>query len=339
MWKKILVIILILAIGGAGGYGTYHFYKENKMNIESLTNTQAQLSAAQSELNAIGSMTNAFVLTSDVLSGQEITENDFTTVYVPSSALNGVSYYDGASAEDHMTVNSLVGRKFRSAYHAGDFITDDMLMTEEEATSGLAAYGITIGFDSLPVDLEVGDTVDIRLLLMNGEEYVILDHKIIKGIAQNVVTLHVTEEENALINSMYSDLGVYSNACVAYLYKYLEPGNKQTLSFYPVNSEMESMLLFNPNITDATRCINPTLRAHLDQTLTILSDSANQSVSGLTKSYITTQISNANLARQQYLTEKEQARQESSQTTTIEGTSDVVEGTEEVQEVDPEAIE
>ena len=338
MWKRILVIILILAIAGAGGYGTYHFYKENKMNVETLTNTQAQLSAAQSELNVIGTMTNAYVLTSDVLSGQEITEADFTTVYVPSSALNGASYYENAPAEDHMTTEHLIGRKFRSAYRAGSFITDDMLMTEEEATSGLAAYGITIGFDSLPVDLEVGDTVDIRLLLMNGEEYVILDHKLVKGITQNVVTLHVTEEENALINSMYADLGVYNQACVAYLYKYLEPGNKQTLSFYPVNSEMESMLLFNPNITDATRCINPTLRAHLDQTLTILSDSANQAVSSMTKSYISTQISNANLARQQYLTDKESQKQVESQTTSINGEtiSTEVESTE---EIDPEAIE
>lgn len=337
MWKKILIVVLILIIGGAGGYGTYHFYKEYKKTTDTLTQTQSSLSQAQAELNAIGQMTEAYVLSSNVLSGQEINEQSFVTVNVPVSALNDKTYYTYASDEAHQNTDSLIGRKFRSNYSAGTLFTDDMLMTEEEATSGLPAYPIEIGFNSLPVTLEVGDTVDLRMLLMNGDEYVILDHKIVKDISQNIITFWISEEENALINSMYQDLGTYSNACVVYLFKYLEPGNKQTLSFYPVSSDMESMLLFNPNITDPTRCINQTLRAHLDQTLTILSDSANSGVTGNINSYVTTQIQNQNTARQNWLQEQQEKEEQAAEAGYVEGeeTTETTPATE----VDPEAID
>ena len=335
MAKKIIIILLILIIAGAGGYGTYHFYKENKANSEALAISQSSLSQAQAELNTIGQMTDVYVLSSDVLSGEEINENSFNTKSVPVSALNAKMYYTYSEDETHQNTESLIGKKFRSKYSAGTIFTDDMLMTEEEATSGIAAYPRVIGFNSLPVTLEVGDTVDLRLLLMNGDEYVVLDHKIVKSIVNNSVEFWISEEENAIINSMFQDLGVYNGACVAYLFKYLEPGNKQTLAFYPVSSEMESMLLFNPNIVDPTRCINQTLRAHLDQTLTILSDSINSGTSNTTMAYITTQIGFENEARSNYIQEKEQQKEAAESGEVTEG-EEVVES---ASEADPEAID
>ena len=134
---------------------------------------------------------------------------------------------------------------------------------------------------------------------------------------------------------MYSDLGVYSTCTKAYLFKYLEPGNKQTLSFYPVVSEMEDFLLFNPNITDITRCVNTTLRDHINEQLLILSDSANSGTSGQALSVFSTAISGQNSMRQNWLTEQENA--ESSET--VESTEGTVEDAAPQEEVDLEAIE
>lgn len=333
MWKKILLAILFIAVAGAGAFGTYHFYNENKTTTTSLEQVKIERDNYLAQVNQIGTMTTTYAIAGDILSGSEITEADLIEVHIPQKAIasNG---YDLSVNPDVKA--SLVGRKMRCSVAANTIITPDMLMTEEEEVAGLMHYPIELTFDSLPVTLKEGDTIDLRFLLANGEEYVVLDHKIVKAVFNNTIQLHVSEEENAIINSLYSDLGVYSNCTKAYLFKYLEPGNKQTLSFYPVVTEMEDFLLFNPNITDITRCVNTTLRDHINEQLLILSDSANSGTSSAALSVFSTALSGQNSMRQNWLQEQEQAAEEGAVTST-EGAP--AEGEVPQEEVDLEAIE
>lgn len=333
MWKKILLAILFIAVAGAGASGTYHFYNENKTTTTSLEQVKIERDNYLTQVNQIGTMTTTYAIAGDILSGSEITESDLIEVHIPQKAIasNG---YDLSVNPDVKA--SLVGRKMRCSVAANTIITPDMLMTEEEEVAGLMHYPIELTFDSLPVTLKEGDTIDLRFLLANGEEYVVLDHKIVKAVFNNTIQLHVSEEENAIINSLYSDLGVYSNCTKAYLFKYLEPGNKQTLSFYPVVTEMEDFLLFNPNITDITRCVNTTLRDHINEQLLILSDSANSGTSSAALSVFSTALSGQNSMRQNWLQEQEQAAEEGAVTST-EGAP--AEGEVPQEEVDLEAIE
>lgn len=321
MFKKILIAILFVAVIGAGAFGTYHFYTENKTTLSTLANTQAQLAQKTSELDSIGTMTTVYSLASDVLSGAEIKAEDFVTVYIPTSAAPQACYYaDATPTTDEEgnevldgTINAIYGKHYRCNYTKGTIITSDMLMTEDEEYAGVVAYPVELTFNSVPVTLQVGDYVDIRFLLSNGEEYVVLDHKVVQAITNNTIQLYINEEENAIINSLYSDLGVYGNVCTAYLFKYLEPGNKQTLAFYPVVADMEEFLLYNPNITDVTRCINKTLRDHIDQQLLILSDSANSGTSGSVIGYVTSSLSGQSSMRQAWLQEQQQKEQQEAQ--------------------------
>lgn len=332
MFKKILIALLFIIVAGAGAFGTYHFYNENKATTTSLEQTKIERDNYLAQVNQIGTMTTTYAVAGDILSGAEITEADLIEVHVPQKAIasNG---YDLSVTPD--IKESLVGRKMRCSVAANTIITPDLLMTEEEAVKGLMHYPIELTFESLPVTLKVGDTIDLRFLIANGEEYVVLDHKIVKDIYNNTIQLYISEEENAIINSMYSDLGVYSTCTRAYLFKYLEPGNKQTLSFYPVVSEMEDFLLFNPNITDITRCVNTTLRDHINEQLLILSDSANSGTSSQALSVFSTALSGQNSMRQNWLTEQENA--ESSET--VESPEGTEEGAVSQEEVDLEAIE
>ena len=341
MVKKIIIAFLFVIVIGLGAFGTYHFYSENKSNISAYNAEKQQKENLQAQLNQIGTMTNTYAVATDMLSGDEIEDSDIIEVYVPTSAIasNG---YDVSVNPDARA--SLVGRKVRCKISAGTIITPDLLMTESEEETGILHYPVELTFTSLPVTLEVGDYIDLRFLLSNGEEYVVLDHKIVQAIYNNTITLHITEEENALINSLYNDLGVYSSCCISYLFKYLEPGNKQTLSFYPVVSDMAEFLSFNPNITDVTRCVNKTLRAHLDEQLLMLSNSANSGTSSAVLSSVSSALSGQSSMRQQWLSDKEQEDQTAGETTG-ETTSEITGGeavageTTEESNVDLEAIE
>lgn len=330
MFKKILIALLFIIVIGAGAYGTYHFYDLNKTTTSTLTQVQTERDNYMAQLEQIGTMTTTYAVATNMLSGAEITEADIKEVYVPEKAVATNGYNANVDTEAR---TKLIGRKVRCSVAAGTILTEDLLMTEEEAVSGLMSYPVELTFDSLPVTLKVGDTIDIRLLLASGEEYVVFDHKIVKDIYNNTIQLHVSEEENAIINSLYSDLGVYSNACKAYLFKYLEPGNKQTLSFYPVVTEMEDWLMFNPNITDITRCVNTNLRAHLDEQLIMLTDSANSGTSSASLQVLSAALSGQNSMRQNWLQEQERAGEE--------GTTEAptAEAPVAEQQVDLEAIE
>ncbi len=302
MVKRILVILLFLTVIGTGGYFIYKYYGEAKDYKQQFESVQAQLSSAQAQINEIGAMTTVYQTAVDVKSGDEITETDLVPVSVPESTVN---------ESMKIVPEDVIGKKFRLNLKAGATMSTDLLMTDEEGELGvIQKYPRELTFDALPVTLEVGDYVDIRFFVANGEEYVVLDHAIVRGISQNTVTFFITEEENILINSMYTDLGAYQGTCTAYLYKYLEPGNSETIPFYPVASDLAQFIRFNPNVTDITRLENTTARKHLDETFTILSNNNNSGMAQSIMNVFSTQISMQNAARQTYITDKEEAEAE-----------------------------
>lgn len=301
MVKRILTVLLFLVIIGVGGFFTYKYYGEAKDYKKQLESVQAQLSTVQAQVNEIGAMSYVYQTTVDVKSGDEITETDLIQVSVPESTI---------SDEQRITPEDVIGKKFRLNLKAGATMSTDLLMTDEESESGsIQKYPRELTFEALPVTLEVGDYVDIRFFVANGEEYVVLDHAIIRSINDNTVTFFITEEENILINSMFTDLGAYQGSCTAYLYKYLEPGNAETVPFYPVAADLAQFIRFNPNVVDITRLENTTARKHLDETLTIISNNKNASMANNIMSVFTTQISMQNTARQSYVTAKQEAEE------------------------------
>ena len=131
----------------------------------------------------------------------------------------------------------------------------------------------------------------------NGEDYTILNHKRIERLFNTTITFFVSEEENMLINSAIADEAQYSGSVLIYLTKYLEPGNDNTVAFYPVSHYVENFIKFNVNIQDTTRLINPTLRDHIDEVLILYTDSDNLAASQAFISALSAQYS-AQLAMQ-----------------------------------------
>ena len=268
MLKKILIIILFIAVVGAGGFGTFHFYTENKNQIMQNQQLASQNSQIQAQLDAIGELTTVYEVSTKVYSGKEIKESDLIPVSVPQSTCDVASITD---------MSQLVGKFYKVDIMPGTILSSDMLMEEKSETDKIYSREITL--TSIPVSTLVGDYIDIRMILPNGEEYVVLSHEQIKRLYDTTITLHVSEEENAILNSVFADLGSYNAYVLVYATKYLEPGkDTDTVAFYPVQHEMENYILYNPNIKDTTRCINTNLRDHIDEVLLVFTDSNNQSV-------------------------------------------------------------
>lgn len=266
--KKVIITILFVLVLGAGIGGTAYFYVQNKNQITANEQLAQQNAQVQAQLNAIGQMVEVYEVNKKVYSGNEILDGDLIAVSVPASTLADSSVTDKSQ---------LVGRHYRVNVQPGTILSLDMLMDEDNDTNVKFPYELTVS--SVPVSTSVGDYIDIRMVLANGEEMIVLNHKKIERLYNTTITINVSEEENAILISMFNDLGVYSNGCLAYVTKYIEPGNNDTVAFYPVQHDMENFVRFNPNIEDTTRCINETLRDHVDEVLLLYTNSANQATS------------------------------------------------------------
>lgn len=291
--KKVLLVLLFIVIAGAGTAGTLYFWNQNKNNIQLNQTLSQQNSSIQAELNAIGQLTTVYEVNTKVYSGNPILETELVPVSVPLSTCADSSIQD---------INELLGRCYRVDVNPGTILSRDMLMSETDGTK--EKYPREITLTSVPVSTQVGDYIDLRMLLPNGEEYVIFSHKKIQRMYDTTLTFFFSEEENAILNSALNDLGNYGNYCIIYAMKYLEPGNDtDTVAFYPVTHDVENFIRYNPNIDDPTRCINETLRDHIDEVLLVFTDSANQSVASSFIANVSSQFTSQLSAHQSWVDE------------------------------------
>lgn len=291
--KKLLLILLFLIIIGAGATGTIYYYIQNKNQIQLNQTLSAQNSNIQAQLNAIGTLTTVYEVSTKVYSGNPILETELVPVSVPLSTCADSSIQD---------INQLIGRCYRVDINPGTILSTDMLMEETDGTK--EKYPREITLTSVPVSTVVGDYIDLRILLPNGEEYVIFSHKKIQRMYGTTLTFFFSEEENAILNSALNDYGNYGQYCIIYAMKYLEPGNDtDTVAFYPVTHDVENFIKFNPNIKDPTRCINENLRNHIDEVFLVFTDSMNQSVASSFISNVSSQFSSQLSAHQEWVAE------------------------------------
>lgn len=280
--KKVIIIILFVLVIGAGAFGTFHFYKANKNQIQQNAALSAQNAQVQAQLDAIGQLVTCYEVVTNVHSGAEIKETDLVAVSVPASTLSEASITDPSQ---------LIGKFYKVDVKPGTILSADMLMDEDNLQR--EKYSLDILLTSLPVGTVEGDYVDFRLLIPNGENYIVMSHKRLEMIYDNMVTIKITEEERWLWDAALLDLSLYQQyGCVLYCTKYLEPGlDTDMVAMYPVQHDQEEMIAFNPNISDPTRCVNSTLRDHIDKVLLLASDSDNQQVSTNITAIYNTQLS------------------------------------------------
>jgi hypothetical protein len=279
-------------LGVVGVIGAIYFgYQYNKVNGEKevLVQQNAQL---QSNIDAIGPVTTAYTVASEVESGDVIGIEDFIPITIPVSAVTDVTLLD---------LDQAVGKLYKINIQPGTTITSDMIMTSEFSET---IYEKDMVFDYLPLGLKIGDYVDVKIALPFGETFIVMQHKRIEQVVTDscIVKMYLTPAEQALWESASRDKALYKDCGLSlYIDKYVEPGvQNSTMASYPVREEMAAVVMVDRNITDKKACVNSTLRASIDAMLELAGDTEKSKLS----SSVTTNASSIKNAATNYTENK-----------------------------------
>lgn len=187
-----------------------------------------------------------YVLKQDVKSGQTLTADMFeqrevTKNAVPADATNVATSEKKLMAKVDMKANTILTSSMATV--EGEEITKDV----REQTYNMIA---------LPIDLVSGDYVDIRFMLPNGTDFIVLSKlKVtipdINGVyVKDTIKVNVTEEQLLTMSSAIVEAYKISGSKL-YAIKYAEAGNqeKATITYEP-RKDIVTLIKNNPNIVN-----------------------------------------------------------------------------------------
>lgn len=245
-----------------------------------------------------GASVNAYALNTDVKSGQEITETMLTMIntyqnlvpqnYVSVEQIKSVSQGKKVVAKIDMYKNTL--------------LTASTVTTEE---NGIANDLRKIEYNmlTLPININKGDIIDVRITFSNGQDFIVLSKKEIKNIEGNTVTFYLTEDEILLLNSAIVESYIMTASNI-YIAKYTDPGmqEKATITYMPT-TEVLSLINSDSNIVEEAKNkiierYKTDIRSQMNSTINQYSENALTNIeTGIKK-----QIEDAQKAREEYLT-------------------------------------
>lgn len=184
------------------------------------------------------------VLKQDVESGQELTMDMFEQREVTQNAVPA----------DATSITTVEGTPIAKIDLKANTVLTATMIEEEENKTTDDMREQTYNMISLPIDLITGDYVDIRLMLPNGQDYIVLSKK--KAIVPDVEGVYLAD--TIKLNLSEGDLLTLSSAIVEayqmegsklYAIKYAEAGNQKaaTETYVPTNGVIQQ-IQNNPNI-------------------------------------------------------------------------------------------
>lgn len=134
---------------------------------------------------------------------------------------------------------------------AGTILSDSVLTEIEELDD--SARLIEYNMITLPITVDIGDYIDIRITLPNGQDLIVVANKEIKDINGSTITMLLTEGEIIMMNSAIVEAYIMPSSNL-YLTKYSEPGIQEAaVTTYTPTTEAMDLINSNPNITTVAR--------------------------------------------------------------------------------------
>ena len=157
---------------------------------------------------------------------------------------------------------------------------------------------------TLPINVDVGDFVDIRITFPNGQDYIIVSKKEIKNIQGNTITFELPEQDILMLNSAIVESYIMTASNI-YIAKYVEPGlQEKAINTYTPTTEVIKLIANDSNIVSSAKKelaerFNTDLRNNeMNSSNNLYSENALTNI----EAGIKQQIENAQKAREQYLT-------------------------------------
>jgi hypothetical protein len=221
--SMLIGIILGLLIGCIGI--AFFFYQANTYK------KQIEETEAKTKL--------VYALKNDIKSGSSITVDDFTQVYatkdvIPSDYVTLNDITDNTIAKIDLSKGSVLSQSM--IQESDDKVTDDL--REQQ-------YNMLV----LPQYLDVDDYIDIRLVLPNGQDYIVVSKKRVKKMTDDTIWIDMYEEETLTMTSAIVEAYII-NGSKLYATTYVEPGiQADATPTYKPSATVINLMNVDANIT------------------------------------------------------------------------------------------
>ena len=242
-----------------------------------------------------GTATKAYALNRDVKSGQEITADMLSPINTYSNLIPQ-NYIDSTiltSVESGKKVVAKVDLYKNTILTASTVTTEENTVTKDVRTM---EYNML----TLPINLTIGDYVDIRITFPDGQDFIVIAKKEIKNIQGNTVTFDMSEADIVMLNSAIVESYIMKASNI-YIAKYVEPGMQEKAANVPT-AEVIRLIETDSNIVstaknELTSRFDANIRNQMNSTVNQYSEQGLTNVEeGIQK-----QIEDAKKAREEYL--------------------------------------
>ena len=253
-----------------------------------------------------------YVLKTSVQSGTILTQDMFTTIgadanVAPVDAVTATGFNSIAFDEEGNELEVIA----KIDIAANTIVTSNMLTTSDNVNTDDVREE-EYNMISLPSDLETGDTVDVRLRMPDGTNYIVVSKKKVTVLDQggipsiNTISLELSEGEILMMSNAIVEAYMMEGSKL-YLTRYVEPGMQAgAITTYVPNGDVQNLIAQDPNIVNEAKqelvnrinTYGALNRSNINDELnTMDADDRADSVSSGTAS----EISDAQDARQSYL--------------------------------------
>ena len=186
-----------------------------------------------------------FVLTRDVTAGEELTADMLQTQRVQSE--------EDLSAAQSLTQEDLLGRRLKVSLTKGAALSADIVY--EGAPVADDERRVELRELDLPQTLRENEFVDVRIAFPNGEDYLVIGHKLVYRMIRDdegavlALQLRLLEEELLRYQAACVDTKTYRDTRL-YAVQYTGEFQPAAQAYYPVNRAVFELLQWDPNIAE-----------------------------------------------------------------------------------------
>ena len=204
-----------------------------------------------------GVLTYAYRLKADVKSGEEITLDKVEAVLVTQKAVPAGAFASKIKTTNSKGKDTWVDSAFPSGYKSkldlktGTILTDSLVYEGEKLTNDTryVEYNMLM----LPTTIMVGDYIDIRLTLPNGQDLIVVSKKQVKTILGDTIGLELSEGEILMMESAIVEAYIMP-ASKLYAIQYVEPGMQEaSANTYTPTESVQGLMQRNPNIASEAK--------------------------------------------------------------------------------------
>ena len=193
------------------------------------------------------------VLMQDVKSGDVLKKEMFAYMEVSKNSVpSGDSVIFGLPIYDEKTGDEVTDEYVAKIdLKANTILTKDMVeISDQKTTADLReqTYNTVI----LPPDVNTGDYIDIRLMLPDGTDYVVISKKKVTILETSSDSIKINLDEKEILTMSSAIVEAYKiKGSKLYAIKYIEAGNQKSATrTYKPRADVVEMIKSDPNVVD-----------------------------------------------------------------------------------------